>query len=515
MRSATRVRNLRELVERRQWTPQQIMAFIRGLARAGIAEPRALLDHVHRHDVLLPVEGGSANFVQVSGPQGRTQSFATTGSINTFIWNPQSLKGQLAGGDFLYAKRLKFRTVFTLENQTEGNLVPPTYEQMGQAMGQVRAYSPFLGEMVPKNLNSVPIVANHDAYFDNGFRPISRRRPQAATVAAGISIPYEYIFELAFERDYLERSIDSCPWLPLLEGGILEVDLNPTNSLRTKYGWSVIDATQTCTIDYYCDKQALIHTPIQHRLYRVTTSGPEWVLKSVGSPNGLDGVISGSRLAALSWLARGAQASGDVTAAVGDNGFYAAFGGSGGQLFGTNGLTRLDIPFRDQVSVDDVNAWLESFLSDCNPIRMLDNFNITLTDVCDVNQWPFVDEASATAAVTATQPGGTTQSLICDLLDFFPLIWPAPGEKISDMQKVNGDLSFTASQPNPTASVLNLFRSDEVCGFTPDKVMDLMDRMGLPHKDRGGSYIYVPKYAGAKKADPTTVWGFPLKIIQG
>jgi hypothetical protein len=270
----------------------------------------------------------------------------------------------------------------------------------------------------------------------------------------------------------------------------------------------------TCSIDYYVDKQAQIHSPMQARLYRVVSPGPEFILKNVGGPNGLDGVVSGSRLAILSWLSKGVSVNG-ASQTIPDNGFYAAFGGSGGMLFGstTNGLNRLDIPFRDQNSIDDVSAWLEAFLSDCNPIRMFNDIPVVASATSDVSQWPFVD--SPGLALVASKVQQTTQpSLVSDLLDFFPLLWPSPGDKISDFQKVNGDLTFTASQPNPPGSaILNLFRTDEVCGFTPDKVMDLMERMGLPHKQRGGRFVYVPKYADGKKADPTTVWGFPLKII--
>ncbi len=258
---------------------------------------------------------------------------------------------------------------------------------------------------------------------------------------------------------------------------------------------------------------------MQSRLYRVVSGGPEYILKSVGSPNGLDGVVSGSRLAVMSWLAAGYDTvNSTATGSFHDNGFYAAFGGASpsGPNFGSNGLTRLDIPFRGQVSIDDVSAWLEAFLSDCNPIRMFQNLVPSpATNVGDITQWPFVDSASNTQAVAETGSFASTTSLICDLLDFFPMIWPSPQDKISDFQKVNGDLSFTATQPSPPGmAILNLFRTDEVCGFTPDKVMDLMDRMGLPHKQRGGSYLYVPKYASAKKADDTTIWGFPLKIIK-
>jgi hypothetical protein len=492
---------------RRKWTDVQTLAFLKELARN--PSTRGLF---RRHELPPPVEGGSPNFTQIQGPGGRVQTLnAPAGGVNTFIWNPQSLKGQLAGGDFLYARRFKFRSIINMTNTSEGSLTTPSTEQVAQAFGQVRVYSSFLGEVVPKTLNSVPLISNHDQYFSNGFRPITRRRATTTVAAAG-TFNYEFIFEVAFERDYLLRSVDSCPWLPFFEGGIIEVDLASQGSLAN-YGWRVNSATQTCTVDWYTDKQALIHSPIQNRLYRVTTSGPEFVLKSVGSPNGLDGVISGSRLAVLSWLAKGETING-ASDTIGDNGFYASFGGSGGQAFGTNGLSQIDVPFRDQFSVNDVNAWLEAFLSDTNPIRMFGDQVVEPTNITDITQWPFVDSPSVTQVDSATNAGAPTTSLVCDLLDFWPMIWPVPSDKISDFQKVNGDLSFTATQPNPTGSILNLFRTDEVCGFTPDKVMDLMDRMGLPHKQRGGQYQFVPKYAGSKKADPTTVWGFPLKIIK-
>jgi hypothetical protein len=109
---------------------------------------------------------------------------------------------------------------------------------------------------------------------------------------------------------------------------------------------------------------------------------------------------------------------------------------------------------------------------------------------------------------------GQEQSLIRDAANFFPLIWPGHGDKISDFQKVNGDLSFTASlNTPPEASILNLFRTDEICAYTMAKVYDIMARMGLPHVDTGGAYTVVTKYGGGKKSDDTTKWGLPLKII--
>jgi hypothetical protein len=378
---------------------------------------------------------------------------------------------------------------------------------MASAFGNVRVYSQFLGEVVPKTLNSVPLLANHDMFFVNGFRPITRKRGQiqgATTATAAV----EYVFEIPMEREYLTRPADSCPWLPFFEGGTIEVDLGPTTSL-SNWGFTTTgNWSQTLTADWYVDKQGLIHTPIQSRLYKVVTTGPEYVLKSVGSAQGYDGLAPGCRLAVLSWLFRSQGSGTDTT--ISDAGLYTYFGG-GGIALGNAGLTRMDIPFRNQVSIDDVSAWLESFLSDTNPVRMFENLAVVppRTTANDVAQWPFEMASELTTGVQnlfGVQGGNA--------LNFWPLIWPSVNDKISDMQKVNGDLSFTATLTTPPgSSVQHLFRTDEVCSFTMVKVMDLMQRMGLPHKENGGAYDIVAKYADPKRADATTRWGFPLKIV--
>lgn len=444
----------------------------------------------------------SANFTQVSGPGGRVQTLAAGGARQTFLWNPSSLKGQLDGGDFIYAKRIKLRTQGFVTNTAGTGPSTLNRQQLQQSLGQVRVFSQFLGELVNKSLTSVSLLSNHDMYYVNGFKPITRKRPVSAATT-GVTRPVEIITEIPFEREYLERSTDSCPWMPFLEGGQIECDFEANSSLNA-YGWTPSgNWTQTCTIDWYVDKQALIHCPVQSRLYKVTTPGPEYVLRAVGAANGLDGVTSGSRLAILSWLFQGISSTGGAK----DNGFYAQFGG-GGILPGTAGINRLDVPFRSQVSVDDVNAWLESHLSDVGPLRFQPNINVE-TVANDLADWPNVmDPAAAASAYYANN------SLVGDQLDFWPLVWPGHYEKIADMQKVNGDLSFTTTfGGTPPNNVLNLFRSDEICGFTPAKMYDIMERMGLRHVDQGGAYTVIPKYAGAKKADPSTIWGFPLKII--
>ncbi len=189
----------------------------------------------------------SANFTQVSGPGGRSQTIVPAAAVQTWLWNPSSLKGQLDGGDFLYAKRIKLRTTGFVTNTVGTGPTSLNQQQLQQALGQVRVFSQFLGEMVNKSSTSVSILTNHDAYFVNGFKPYTRKRPTSAVTTAVI-VPVEIITEIPFEREYLERSTDSCPWMPFLEGGQIEVDMAANTSLLT-YGWTPTgNWIQTCTI---------------------------------------------------------------------------------------------------------------------------------------------------------------------------------------------------------------------------------------------------------------------------
>jgi hypothetical protein len=470
----------------------------------------------------------SANFEQISGPQGRLQTLTPNSAVQTFLFNPKSLKGMLPGGDFLYTDRFRARITGSLQC-TSGTIVPtPNWQQMASAFRNVRVWSPFLGEVVNKTLTSVPLLANHDAFFVNGFQPQTRERPPART-SSSTTVPVEYEFEIPFKRNYLTSPWDSSIWLPLFEGGQIEIDLAPSNTFANLFGvgsgWTMT-GTWTCELvaDWTPDRQPLIHTPIQSRLYRVVTVGPEYTLKGVGSSQGLDGVVKGCRLPVLSWLG-----SGDNNANTGfhDNGFYSAFQ-SGGILFGAGAagglhlsgvpnITRLDIPFRDQRSIQAVSAWVSSFLQETAAIRPMPflvgapaagNF----AGQNDMMSWPYARDSQL------TDPGNVVNyqgSLINSALDFFPLLWPYDGQKIVDAQKFDGDLTFTADLQDPPAnSILHLFRTDEICSFSQSKVMDIMERMGCTHVSRGGSYVYVVKYQGLRRAGDSTQWGLPLKIVR-
>ncbi len=451
----------------------------------------------------------SANFIQVSsfgGSGGRTQTLVPGTTTQLYQFAPTGLPGVTEGGDKIYAERARVRVTGQLTRLAASLIVQPNWEVMAQCFGKVRVFSPDLQEVVPLGHNSVPLLANHDQWTVNGGKPITRQRcTQFGSLTTDVR-SVEYEFEIPFAREYGVRPTDFCPWLPLLDQGAIEFELRPSATL-TAYGWSMTgNWTAEVVIDWITDKQALIHSPVASRVYQPSTQGPEYTLKNVGGAKGYDGVVAGCRVAALSWLGSGASS------AVGahDNGFYAAFAAGGGILFGTNGLNRIDLPWRMQKSINAVSAWVGAFLADQGPIRFRANFSAgaTVTDN-DMAGWPYTMDPALTNAQT---------SLINDALDFFPIIWPdhAPMQKISDMQKVNGDLVFSADLTTPPgAPVTHMFRTDEVLAFSRVKVLDIMDRMGMTHVDRGGVWRYIVKYGDPKQANVSTQWGMPLKIVDG
>jgi len=451
---------------------------------------------------------GSGNFVQVSafgGTGGRTQTLVPGSATQLFQFMPTGLPGVTDGGDKIYAERVRARVTGQLTRTAGSSLPTPNTQQMAQAFGKVHVFSQDLQELVPIDHNSVPLLMNHDQWFVNGGRPITRQRAtQFGSVTTDVR-NIEYEFEIPFARDYGERPTDFCPWLPLLDQGSIEFELRPSNALSL-YGWTMSgNWTAEVVIDWYTDKQAFIHAPVQSRLYKPSTQGPEYTLVGVGGAKGYDGVVPGCRLAILSWLSSGTSQTGSAH----DNGFYPAFAAGGGILFGTNGLNRLDIPWRMQKSINAVSAWVGAFLADTGPIRYRANLSAgaTVTDN-DMANWPYTQDPANT---------NTQTSLINDALDFFPLCWTGEvrnNSKISDMQKVNGNLVFSADLTTPPgAPVTHLFSTDEICAFSRQKVLDIMDRMGMSHVERGGQWKYTTKYAQPKAADPNTQWGMPLKIV--
>jgi hypothetical protein len=489
----------------------------------------------------------NGNRWQLQGPGGYTPQLTAGPSPETFFFNLRGLPAKL-GNDYLYADSIRAR-VFgpihltstipsTSPVSRRGSTMAPNRQQLANVVRQIRVYSPLLGELYPRRATYGTFLINHDNWFDRRFRrniPESARQMLSQGQGAETLVQAFVDLEIPFERDYGVSPDDFTPLMSLLEGGQLEIDLAPTNCLTgTNYGaalgsnpW-VLDGTSNAwscraSIHYHHDSQLFIHVPTQKRMYEQTLSAPSMELQNVGAPQGLDGVISGSRIAVMSMLGVGPTVTvveSDVQ--VDPNKFYTNAAAGSGVNFAEQGLSRLDIPWRDQRSVIDVQSWIQDFMTDIKrvPLQQQWGANEALTIeaengliLSDLSGFPYDEDIVAQFNSLPSAPA-VGDPLLNPHLGFWPIIWPsAEGSKVADMQMVDGTLQHSMDFATPPSSRAYRFRTDEVTMFTPDKMMDIMDALQVPHVNRGGQNVYIPKYDGSRMGSQRVAAFLPQKIV--
>ncbi len=227
-------------------------------------------------------------------------------------------------------------------------------------------------------------------------------------------------------------------------------------------------------------------------------------------------MISGSRLAVLSWLGAGYGIGESGGGAIIDaSQFYTNSPTGSGVNFAQQGLQRIDVPWRDQRSIIDVQAWIQDFMSDTKRVAIQQQIDAGVIasqefanglSICDLSGFPYDEDVNF-----GTSLG---DPLLNASLNIWPMVWPgAEGSKISDMMMVDGTLQFNADFASPPSSRNYRFRTDEVTMFTPTKIEDLMDALQVPHVDRGGSFVNVPKYDTSRLGSARTAAFLPQKIV--
>jgi len=147
---------------------------------------------------------GSGNFIQCSafgGTGGRLQTLVPGAGTQLFQFTPTGLPGVTDGGDKIYAERIRVRVTGQLNRVADTARAIPNWEKLAQAFGKVHVYSQDLQEVVPIDHNSVPLLMNHDQWFANGGKPITRQRSTPTSGLIVTNVPIEFEFEIPFARD--------------------------------------------------------------------------------------------------------------------------------------------------------------------------------------------------------------------------------------------------------------------------------------------------------------------------
>jgi len=471
----------------------------------------------------------NGNVFQLKGPGGYTPALTASAFPQTFFFDFKGLPAQI-GNDFIYADRIRFRVsgpIHLVNDPGVGHTqLMPNRQQLANIVRQIRVYSPVLGEICPRKASYGTFLINHDERFNKRFK---RDVPEQIRVPAGANeteIGVFVDFEICFERDYMISSDDTTPLATMFEGGQLEIDLAPSNAIPNSVAnvaWTMGTGANawTCraSIEYHHDSQLFIHVPTQARLYEQVLSAPSFELQNVGAPQGLDKVMSGSRLAIMSWLGAGALSLDEVPFLIDPCQFYTNAPAGSGVNFAQQGLQRIDIPWRDQRSIIDVQAFLHSFYSDIKRSSIVQQVNAStiatdewiagLTN-CDLSGFPNMEDilAGGAGGLMAGDP------LLNPALTLWPMIWPGSEQsKIADMQMVDGTLPFSADFGTSPSSRPYRWRTDEVCQWSPNGILDLMDDIKRPHVSRGGAYALVPKYDGARMSSDRVAAFLPQKVV--
>jgi hypothetical protein len=412
---------------------------------------------------------------QLAAGGNRAPTLTPSANVQSTTFNITSCPGAI-GDAYAYAQNVVVRVDYTI---TGGGGTAANQDQLAKMVDSFRLYSPTLKELYPQPRTRGVDVWWFDSWMGSGYRPAQVSRAQIAmTNATDFTGSIYYVLPLSFS--FLQRSDDTGIWMPFLENGLLEVRLAASTVLNTDSAGAVLKATPftiTAWIEMLPIAEAIVQAPFQFRLYEWNTAGTQMKLQGVGSPNGLDGVMPGSRIAALGWYSASTEA------------------GLGGVAdFAT--LNRLAIPWRYQDSIDQPDAVVRAALNCIG--KRAGAIVAGAATLHDGGGWPYT--MSAAPNNLALGPSNK--------LAVFPLIIPGWDSQISKFMKApSSELMFDtgwSAVPNGT----HRFRTLEFCAYDPQFSATLLAKMGKP----ASTHVAYPKMSEgqpASKVKPGKLWGLP------
>lgn len=419
---------------------------------------------------------GTASIFQLSSAGNRAPTLTPSGNIQSLTFNLTSMPGAV-DDMYCYAQAIVVRVDYTLTG-AGGNAV--NMDALWKMVDSFRLYSPRLKELYPQPRTRGVDVAWFDQPLGGGYRPTQITRAQIAMTNA-TDFTGSLYFRIPLSFEFLQRPEDCGIWMPFLENGLLEVRLAANNVLNTDSASAVLKATPftfTSWVEFLPIPEALIQTPFQFRLYEWNTAGTQMKLQGVGSPNGLDGVTPGSRIAALGWYSLNTIA------------------GLGGIANFAN-LNRLALPWKKQDSIDQVDSVIRSSMFEVMGKRAGGVVGGGAASALhDGGQWPFTMAAAPNNLLNTAD------------LAVFPLILPGWDSQSSKAMKAPASELFFDTGWTATPNGTHRFRTLEICNYDEGFIQQLQELMGRPV----ASYVAYPKMRGKQRANAVKrgkIFGLP------
>jgi hypothetical protein len=328
-----------------------------------------------------------------------------------------------------------------LDQESAGNSTVDM-DQLYQMVSSIRLRSEVLGELFPAQHTRGAVVGNIIAPVGAGYRIPQTIRSQIPTTNQDNY--FRVLYRLPLAQELFRKPHHHAIWLPLLEGGELEVRMGAASVLGGAGSLEV--CTIRAWIEYFPIPEAVIPRPVSWREYITPGGSTQHILRNVGGQSGLRGLKSGARLAFLANL-------GDLAGLAGSD--------------GPDNFTRLDYPWRGQVSLDAIQAEVYSMLVGIRHAVTPGGAGTSTT-----NQWAWPYRVGlAPDPSTADVPTNSANLL------FLPMVFPGNDAELTKLQKVAGDLvcnyGYTA-----TPSGSSRFVSCEVGDYTDDMKEEIMRLMG-------------------------------------
>lgn len=349
----------------------------------------------------------------LAGPAGKTASLTMTASAGaTATFNMNNLPTGKDGKMWYYTMAIvvEVTPAVTMASSAGAAITP---DKLWKIVQSARVYSPILGELFSHTNTNGAALGLIQQEFGRGFNGNPRPITIPATNSAVVSPRLKYRIPFAYE--FLKKPHETSPWAGFFEGGQVEIKLDLSTVLDAdSTGTTVPSATVSAWLELIPSPEPVIHTPCHWRRHaNLPGSTKRTTITDIGSPDGLQGTdqSKGVGLASMLYL----------TNATG-----MGLGGTTNQS--ADNITQLEVPWRDQTTTDNPEAFFESFFAMCGVRRRADGAGVN-----EFGGFPYTLAATSTTGLLAN-----AQAL------FFPIVSCGRDLETSKLQTVAGakDINF-------------------------------------------------------------------------
>ncbi len=430
-----------------------------------------------------------------SGRQGNQIDLRTQGGVRTvtvapgssvqYIHDPQQARVGASSnkpGMYNYVRKYTIQCNLDVTRAGLGEGAEPIYADMfPAAIKSIGLTTPMHGTLIDPSVVDGMVAKHIMEWHQGGYQnPTVKRQPIPATDG---SYTRYFELELHYAMYWNEEPDQGNFWLGWLDNGILEMFVNDSaDPFNDGEATSITDVTFSVIIETIPLRNILIPPFTVVRRYEQAagagSNGPK--LQNVGDAGALQGTDDSARLLAMFFSF---QAGG--------------FTGSGT----CDEIATIQLPWRDQAQTYFASLMIQRYLRDTKLTSLgLDGENID--DLYDIGQEPYPMPGNGSSLTTGTLADPTAR--------FLPLVWPARGNKITQLQRVKGNypldgITFSAPQSN----VFRVYTL-EIKQFSLSKCSEMVTAMGV---DPSKAAI-VPKTFKGNVPSVSKSFGLPRFVVQ-